>query len=139
VLAFLRGCWKHCSAIQCALELDYQLNRNKDGSLRPRIGITETAANCVAATTEKKFHGLNATDVLKEYCIVGWVDIGTAARVPLRFSVYLSKTGKIRRKISVYCKGEIFFLHNLTIWVSKDEEFYDGFMAQGPCNKRGVV
>jgi hypothetical protein len=33
VLAFLRGCWKHCSAIQCALQLDYQLNRDKESHL----------------------------------------------------------------------------------------------------------
>jgi hypothetical protein len=29
------------------------------------------------------------------YCTVGWVDIGTRTKVPLRFVTYLSKVTKI--------------------------------------------
>jgi hypothetical protein len=32
------------------------------------------------------------------YCIVGWVDIGTRARVPLRFVVYLKKSWENDKK-----------------------------------------
>jgi hypothetical protein len=32
------------------------------------------------------------------YCTVGWVDIGTGARVPLKFVVCLKKVGKITQK-----------------------------------------
>jgi hypothetical protein len=34
-----------------------------------------------------------------KYCTVGWVDIGTAARVPLNVIVYLKKVGKIFKQI----------------------------------------
>jgi hypothetical protein len=32
------------------------------------------------------------------YCTVGWVDIGTRRKVPLRFVTYLSKVMKIDEK-----------------------------------------
>jgi hypothetical protein len=32
-------------------------------------------------------------------CIVGWVDIGTRARVPLRFVVYLKKSRENYKKL----------------------------------------
>jgi hypothetical protein len=77
------------------------------------------------------------------YCTVGWVDIGTGAKVPLKFVVYLKKVGKIKQKFiylsnriivglghtvqytlyTVVYKGENFCLTIWTKWVSKDAEF----------------
>jgi hypothetical protein len=36
---------------------------------------------------------LSSVDI--EYCIIGWVDIGTRTNVPLKFVTYLSKITKI--------------------------------------------
>jgi hypothetical protein len=33
------------------------------------------------------------------YCTVGWVDIGTRTKVPLRLVTYLSKVTKINEKV----------------------------------------
>jgi hypothetical protein len=37
---------------------------------------------------------LSPWQTVQDYCTVGWVDIGTRARVPFRFVVYLKKVGK---------------------------------------------
>jgi hypothetical protein len=34
----------------------------------------------------------------KQYCTIGWVDIGTRTKVPLRFVTFLSKVMKINKK-----------------------------------------
>jgi hypothetical protein len=72
------------------------------------------------------------------YCIVGWVDIGTGTKVPLRFVTYLSKVTKITKKThlplhhwlkhfescTILYRGPTNFFTIWTSWVSKDAEFY---------------
>jgi hypothetical protein len=43
-------------------------------------------------------HSASLTADSQNYCTVGWVDIGTVARVPLKFVVDLKKVGKINQK-----------------------------------------
>jgi hypothetical protein len=48
----------------------------------------------------KSIHFGKTTCAAHEYCVVvvGWVDIGTGTKVPLRFVTYLSKVTKINEK-----------------------------------------
>jgi hypothetical protein len=48
-----------------------------------------------ASSLEKINHGVEAAII---YCTVGWVDIGTRTKVPLKFVTYLSKVMKINEK-----------------------------------------
>jgi hypothetical protein len=46
-------------------------------------------------------HGESASSTylsLQAYCTLGWVDIGTRTKVPLKFVTYLSKITKINEK-----------------------------------------
>jgi hypothetical protein len=80
-------------------------------------------------------------------CALGWVDIGTVARVPLNVLVYLSKimennrefffkviasalvtTYWVRLYSTLHQGGNIFFTM-WTLWASKNAEFYVEFKS----------
>jgi hypothetical protein len=71
-------------------------------------------------------------------CTIGWVDIGTRTKVPLKFVTYHSKITKINDPVTAsslvktfwvmhYTEVQNFFPTIWTSWVSKDAEFYVDF------------
>jgi hypothetical protein len=59
--------------------------------------FTRTAAMtvCMTCVEKVKKSKINSPTV---QCTVGWVDIGTRTKVPLKFVTYLSKITKINKK-----------------------------------------
>jgi hypothetical protein len=62
--------------------------------LSPEKSKQENAHTKFKPWTEPFFYFTNTV-----YCIIGWVDIGTRTKVPLKFVTYLSKITKINKKV----------------------------------------